>query len=111
MSVETLLEDRLVLLPEVEALTRMSGTTIWRMEKRGKFPRRTYTGGRCAWFQSQIFAYLKSLQTSVGVKAPPKRANEARRRAAHQRRAEREARAARRVKSQAHGNRMNVRAT
>lgn len=40
----------LQLLPEVVARTRLSATTIWRLERKGRFPKRLVIGlRRVAW--------------------------------------------------------------
>ena len=44
MAATNVLDDPLMFLPEVEKTVRRSGTTIWRDEKRGKFPRRHKQG-------------------------------------------------------------------
>jgi predicted DNA-binding transcriptional regulator AlpA len=48
------LDDPVMFTPEVVRVVRKSATTIWRDEKRDKFPRRHYEGKRAAWFKSQI---------------------------------------------------------
>jgi predicted DNA-binding transcriptional regulator AlpA len=81
------LEGPLMFLPEVEKATRRSGVTIWREEKKGKFPRRHYHGRYAAWFKSQIAAYLESLRAKpCGIGPAPIKANQARRRQAAERR-------------------------
>jgi predicted DNA-binding transcriptional regulator AlpA len=87
MSVTSVLDDPLMFLPEVEKTTRRSGTTIWRDEKRGKFPRRHKQGRFAVWFRSEIIGYLESLRAHPSGPGPaPIKANEARRRKAAGRR-------------------------
>jgi predicted DNA-binding transcriptional regulator AlpA len=81
------LDDPIWFLPEVERATRLSGTTIWRHETAGKFPRRHKHGKFAAWFRSEIVAYLESLRSTIGGPAPaPAKAIAARRQAARRRR-------------------------
>jgi len=50
----------LLLLPEVEKRTRLSRTTIWRMERKGLFPLRLKIGvKRVAWDASEIDKFVK----------------------------------------------------
>jgi predicted DNA-binding transcriptional regulator AlpA len=87
MPATNVLDDPLMFLPEVEKAVRRSGTTIWREESKGKFPRRHYHGRCAAWFTSQIAAYLESLRAKpCGIGPAPIKAIEARRRAARRRR-------------------------
>ncbi len=84
---QSVLDDPALLLPEVEKLTRLSGTTIWRRERAGKFPARRKQGRYSVWFRSQIVAYLEALRDDASGPAPAnKNANEARRQAARRRR-------------------------
>lgn len=47
---------------DVVALTGMCYTTIYNMEKQGKFPsRRQLSPGRVAWIRSEVEAWLNSL--------------------------------------------------
>jgi prophage regulatory protein len=40
-----------------------SDTTIWREERKGRFPRRVYpTPGRKAWFEDEVDQYLENLR-------------------------------------------------
>jgi predicted DNA-binding transcriptional regulator AlpA len=82
------LEDPLLFLADVERLTRLSGTTIWRRERDGKFPRRHKLGHFAVWFRSEIATFLEALRTDVPSPGPATvNANEARREAARRRRA------------------------
>ena len=53
---------RMMRLPEVVLATGLSGTTIWRREKDGKFPRRRRLGSTLvAWRSDEIEAWLEGL--------------------------------------------------
>ncbi len=55
------MEDRLIRLPEVERLTGLSRSTIYRLRKLGKFPEQVRIGARAvAWWLSEILAYIRS---------------------------------------------------
>ena len=55
------MEDRLIRRPEVEKLTGLSRSTIYRLRKLGKFPEQVRIGSRAvAWWLSEILAYMKS---------------------------------------------------
>lgn len=48
-------------LPRVKAITGLSSSTIWRMEKEGRFPLRRLIGKRAvAWLDSEVQAWIKS---------------------------------------------------
>jgi predicted DNA-binding transcriptional regulator AlpA len=55
----------LVLEPERRELTRLHPSTVWRLEREGKFPRSFKIGdpdapnGRKAWSRSEIMAWLE----------------------------------------------------
>lgn len=47
--------------PEVVERVQLSDTTIWRMEKRGDFPRRRrISGNAVAWRSDEIDAWIES---------------------------------------------------
>jgi predicted DNA-binding transcriptional regulator AlpA len=49
----------LLLLPEVAERTRLSDTTLWRLEKAGRFPKRIKIGfKRVAWRAIDIDAWI-----------------------------------------------------
>jgi len=51
----------LLLAPEVEKITRLSGTTLWRLEREGKFPKRVKIGlKRVAWSAQEINTWLSA---------------------------------------------------
>lgn len=46
---------------DVLELVGIGGTTLWRWERAGRFPRRRQLGpGRVGWLQSEVDAWLKS---------------------------------------------------
>lgn len=52
---------RMMRLPEVIETTGLAGTTIWRREKAGDFPRRRkITPGAVAWRSDEIEAWMDS---------------------------------------------------
>ena len=57
------MHDDLVLEPECKALTRLSATSRWRLERQNKFPKRIKIGdpaaqnGRVAWSRAEIEAW------------------------------------------------------
>jgi prophage regulatory protein len=62
-----LIADDLILRPERKRLVPLSDTTIWRMERRGEFPRRiSISEKRVAWRRSEIEAWLKR-RAAMGV--------------------------------------------
>ena len=49
---------KLLLEKEVRAKTRLSGATLWRLERAGKFPRRIKIGTkRVAWSEDEVDRY------------------------------------------------------
>lgn len=55
---------RLLRLPEVEAATGLSGTTIWRREREGGFPRRRRISGNVVgWRSDEIEAWIEGRPT------------------------------------------------
>ena len=49
----------LQLLPEVVARTRLSAPTIWRLERKGKFPKRLVIGiRRVAWRVAELDRWM-----------------------------------------------------
>ena len=54
--------DKLLRMGDVLQATGLSRTTIWRLEGRGRFPRRLrVTGGTVAWRASEIAAWIEEL--------------------------------------------------
>lgn len=53
--------DRYMKQPEVTETTGLSGTSIWRKEKAGEFPRRRRIGpNSVAWLASEIEKWMKT---------------------------------------------------
>ena len=58
--------SRILRLREVEALTGMSKTSIWRLERKGQFPVRRSLGVRCVgWREEEIQEWLRKLSAPV----------------------------------------------
>lgn len=53
--------DEIVRKPKVKKLTGLSDTTIWRLEKARKFPRRRrLSSSACGWLLSEVLAWIRS---------------------------------------------------
>jgi len=53
------MDNRILRFPEVKALTGLSRSTIWRLEKLGDFPQRIRCGLRgVGWLESEIAEYI-----------------------------------------------------
>jgi len=53
-------KDRLIRKPELMSMIGLSDSTIWRLEKGGRFPRRIRLGGNAvAWSASEIALWLE----------------------------------------------------
>jgi len=53
--------DRMLRWPEVHALVRLGRTTVWEMERAGRFPRRRSLGGfMVAWVESEVQEWIAS---------------------------------------------------
>jgi prophage regulatory protein len=53
--------DRIMPAAEVARATGLSRTTIWRMERDGKFPaRRQVHGHRVGWLESEVDAWIQA---------------------------------------------------
>jgi predicted DNA-binding transcriptional regulator AlpA len=51
--------DRFTRVPEVERITGLSRTTIWRLERRNEFPRRRrLSANAVGWLESEIRAWM-----------------------------------------------------
>ncbi len=62
---------RMMRLPEVVIATGLSGTTIWRREKDGQFPRRRRLGvNLVAWRSDEIEAWIEALPEADEEPAP-----------------------------------------
>ena len=50
---------RMLRIAQVEAITGLSGVTLWRMEREGKFPRRRrLMGSMVGWREDEIRAWV-----------------------------------------------------
>jgi prophage regulatory protein len=68
MSQQSLAYDELILRPDLRRLVPLSTTTIWRMERRGEFPRRiSLSEKRVAWRRSEVESWLAR---RAGVRMP-----------------------------------------
>lgn len=55
------MKKRLLRFPEVQRLVGLSRTTIWRLEQKGKFPRRKELGeNSVAWLEEDIEKWIRS---------------------------------------------------
>lgn len=53
--------DAIIRKPEVRKITGLSDTTIWRLEKSNKFPkRRKLSFSACGWLLSEVLAWVRS---------------------------------------------------
>jgi prophage regulatory protein len=58
--------EELILRADLKRLVPLSVTTIWRMERRGEFPRRiSISEKRVAWRRSEIEAWLEKRVASA----------------------------------------------
>lgn len=45
--------------PEVHKITGLCDSTVWRLEKKGAFPKRLRLGGNsCGWLASEVFEWI-----------------------------------------------------
>ena len=64
---------RLVYYPEIKKLTGLSRSTIWKMEKTGRFPRRRLIStNRVAWLESEVHDWIRSRAEVEGAAIQPK---------------------------------------
>jgi prophage regulatory protein len=53
--------DRILSQSEVQLATNMGRTTIWRLEREGKFPRRRQIiGHRIGWLESEVTEWIEA---------------------------------------------------
>lgn len=58
---EATVAEKLLRVGDVMAATGLGRTTIWRLERRGDFPRRrVVVGQRVAWLESELTDWLKT---------------------------------------------------
>jgi prophage regulatory protein len=58
--------ERIIRKTEILNMLGLSDSTVWRMERAGKFPKRIRIGKSCGWFESEILAYLADLGAARG---------------------------------------------
>lgn len=55
------MEKRIMRKPELLRSIGLSGSTLWRLEKLGRFPGRIrLSGNSVGWFESEVMAWLKA---------------------------------------------------
>jgi len=60
------MNDRIILEKERKQMTGISRTTAWRMEQKGKFPkRRQVSDGLVGWLESEINEWISSRQVTA----------------------------------------------
>ena len=60
--------DRILRRPEILARVNVSPTTLWRMEKAGRFPKRISLGPNSAgWLESEVNDWFANLAKNRGV--------------------------------------------
>ena len=64
--------ERLLAKPEVLELVGLSGSTVWRLMRRGEFPMSVRIGGAVRWHASEIEAFISALPKSQLKAAPPR---------------------------------------
>ena len=70
---EQLIPKELILRDERKRLVPLSDTTVWRMERRGEFPRRiAISTKRVAWRRSEIEHWLEQRVTAETCPRPPR---------------------------------------
>jgi len=53
--------NRFMRKPEVRKVTGLSDTTIWRMERRGEFPRRRRLSQKAVgWLSDEVFSWMEN---------------------------------------------------
>jgi prophage regulatory protein len=68
---DSLVENELILRRERKLLVPLSDATIWRMERRGQFPRRiALSAKRVAWRRSEIESWLAQRAAAPMPAAP-----------------------------------------
>ncbi len=56
--------ERIIRPKEIKAITGLSNTTIWRMEKAGTFPKRVrLSAGEVGWLNSAVATWMASRET------------------------------------------------
>ncbi len=70
---------RALRVSEVERVTGLNRSTLWKLERRGEFPRRRkLLGGAVAWLSSEVDEWLRTRPLSqIGEKAAQELSQEA----------------------------------
>jgi predicted DNA-binding transcriptional regulator AlpA len=56
-------QARALKIRDVEAVTKLTASTIRRLESRGEFPKRRRLGGSVFWLADEVSAFLESRPT------------------------------------------------
>ncbi len=60
--------DRFASTKETSKIVNLSRTSIWRLERQGKFPKRYFiSAGRCAYKLSELMEWMKTKTTVKAV--------------------------------------------
>lgn len=63
--------DRLIKLPEVERLTSLKKTTVYRLQREGAFPRCVQVTPRAvAWKEREVLEWMASRSTAADAATP-----------------------------------------
>ena len=55
-------QERLIRFPKVREMTGLSRTTVWRMEKAGRFPKsRAISSRMTVWLESEVQDWIEQL--------------------------------------------------
>ena len=62
---------KILRIQDVKAATGLSRTTLWRMERRGDFPKRCRLGrNSCGWIAQEVEAWIASRPRGMTVAGP-----------------------------------------
>lgn len=53
-------QDRVLFFKDVFELIPFSRTTLWRLERKGRFPRRHAFSGRVGWLESEVQDWIQA---------------------------------------------------
>ena len=60
-------KSRIIRKPELTDRIGVSGVTIWRWERAGKFPKRLQLGGHCVgWLESEVVEWIENRPRLAG---------------------------------------------
>lgn len=61
--------SKIIRTPDTCQATKLSRTTLWRLEREGKFPsRRKLSGNAVGWLESEVDAWIESREKVGGEK-------------------------------------------